>query len=321
MMFVQRNNSSAITGSLSLITLILCGSTFSAFAKELGTVFSPLSLLFLGEIFIVFFLLFSFGTVPLVRGLFQLKRKEALLICSIGILVTSSLLLFLTGLERTSVANAELFWRSELLFLNLLGFFILHELFKKSTLLGGSIILLGIVLVALRRFADTLTLQIGDILIILSALGFSIVSIILKKWLHAVAPEVVVLCRSGIAILLFFLLSPFTEHTLTNEFMNLPLRLIPVLIGFGFISRFLSILSFYVTIEHLKVSTIAFFSPLTMIGSILFAYWYLGEPVHIYHFIGGGMILIGILLIHVTGMPANEEHAKAHLKQHHRHLY
>ena len=308
-------------GWIALIIGVLAGATFSAFAKQLGSALSPLSILFVGETMMILFTIFSFGSIRLLQESRRLERAQLIPLLMIGLLATLGLTLIFTGMHSTSATNAELFGRAEAVFLVILAILILHERLTQLHAVGGVLILLGIIIVALRGFTEGISFKFGDILIISGALCFSTVSIILKKYLANVPPELILFTRSAIAILIFFLLSPFIEHQFIEEIRSLPLLLLPPLIGFGFLSRFIATLGFYAAIERLPITTISFFTPVAMVLAIIFAHFYLGEPLLTYHFAGVGLILCGIFLTRTNGVHTTEEQAVSLIKQHHRHHF
>lgn len=310
---------SHLIGWTALTIVILASATFSSFAKQLSEVLSPLSLLFVGEIFIVFFVLLSFGAFPIIQELRKLQTRHIFPLLGLSLLVICGLLLWFTALKTTEAANAELFGRSEMLFLLLLAWLFLREPLTRTHALAGLAIAIGTAIVALRGFEESLTLHRGDFLIIFGTFNFSLGSIIFKRYLHDLPPELVLFVRSGIAVAIFFLLSPFIEHQFIEEIQELPLSLIPVLLSFGFVSRFLSVFSFYTAADHLPISTISLFAPMGTIAGVLFAHIYLGEPLFWYHYIGGSFTILGALLMSLAGLHPSEENLKSHMKLHHRH--
>jgi drug/metabolite transporter (DMT)-like permease len=311
--------SSQAIGYIALMTVLMCNGTFTPFAKGLTSALSPISILFLGEILILFFVFFSFGFIKIIKEVLTINTKFLSPLCSLGILTSLGAVLLFTGLQTTDAANAELFVRSEVIFLVIFAALVLKEKITRTHLMSGGIILLGIAVVSFRGFTEAYAFRMGDILILSAACSLSIASIIFKKYLATLKPEIVIFFRSGTAIVIFFLFSPFVEQTLIEEIGSMPSSIIPALLGFGFVSRFLSILSFYSAVERLKVSTISMTIPFAIILSILFAHVYLGEQIFWYHMVGGALILLGTLLMHIIGVHPSEKDIQIHMKQHHRH--
>ncbi|OGJ55928.1 hypothetical protein A2706_05470, partial [Candidatus Peribacteria bacterium RIFCSPHIGHO2_01_FULL_51_35] len=223
------------------------------------------------------------------------------------------------GLHNTTAVNAELFGRMEMVMLLVFAIAILREEHLTRThVIAGSVMLCGILFVATKGFLQTFGLHSGDPFIFLSTSIFAGGSIVYKKFLHDLPPEIVIVCRAFVAVTAFLLLSPFIEHSLFEELQSFPLILIPALLGFGFISRFLNLFSFYEAIERIPVSTVSLLSTFNIIGGVLFASLYLGESIEWYHMIGGALIILGALLMELLGIHPSVKVQEQHMQQHHR---
>ncbi len=307
-------------GWLALAVMILAGSTFTSFGKQLTTVFSPLSMIFVSEGLMFVFAIISFGLIPSLKKIFSLKSKFILPLLCIGVMngIASPFLWFF-GLQYTNAVNAEIFGKSEMLFLILLSGIFLHQKFRSEHLVGGSIILLGLLIVTMKGFSDGFTFQMGDAIILSAALLYASGGMMVRIKLHHMDPEVLILVRSLCAIAFFFALSPFIEHPFILEAREFPFELIPALIGFGLIARFLTMFSFYEAIERLPIATFSTMATLTTAGSAFFAYIYLGEILHWYQLVGAALIILGAVFVHLNGLHHKEKHMEHHLKSHHRH--
>jgi len=308
---------SAVTvGWIFLAISILAGSTFNGFAKVLSGSLSPFSLLFLSEILTGFFVLFSFGLLPTLRAIVNLPSKTFVLLTGIGVLsgVAGPFLWFL-GLEHTTAVNATLFGKGEMIFLIMLAIWMLKERWTSAHAAAICTIVLGFLMVILRGFQDGIDLQTGDVMILLAALSYASGSVCFRKFLGHIEPHIALFFRSSVAIVTFLTVSPFLRNNLGSELAAFPIILIPTIIGFSFVSRFLNSFCFYQAIERLPVATISIVGALDVVGGTVFAHVYVGEPVYWYHALGGGLILLGTVLLHVLGLHANERHGERHLKQ------
>lgn len=310
--------SSPAIGWISLGVMVVAASTYNSFAKTLTDSLSPMTLVCLSELLTAFFVLFSFGALPMVRKMFTLRDSFLLPMFAIGILsgVIAPLLWF-AGLHQTTAVNAALFGNAEMIFFAFFGVVILREAFGRVHLLSTLTMIAGLVFIVLRGFTEGIHLQNGDILLTLSCFTFALGDLIFRKCLQRSDPQVVILIRSITAISGFFLISPFLDMPLIHEIRAFPLSSVPALLGFAFVSRFLNGFSFYEALEHLPVMTVSLTQNLTVIGSIAFAAWYLGEPLHPYHFIGGALIVAGALMLEMAGMHPSDQHLERQLKQSH----
>lgn len=312
---------SARVGWIALGIAVLASSTHSSFAKELLSVLSPLSLLFLAEALTAFFVLLSFGVLPTLREIARLERKYFVPLLALGIFngIIAPAILF-TGLRQTTAINAELFGRSEMVAMIIFAMlFLREEHFTRAHAIGGSLIVFGTIFIALRGFHEELLIARGDLLILLATATYAVGSTIFKRYLFEVPPQLVIMGRSTVALLLFTLLNPFFEHPLREELRAFPFEFLPALLGFGFIARFLNLFSFYEAVDHLPVSTVSLALSLNIIGGTTFAALYLGEHFAWYHMIGGAFIVLGTMLLQILGMHPSEKDLEKHIRQHHRH--
>lgn len=307
--------SAATIGGISLALSLVSGSTFNAFAKELRTAFSPLSLLFVSELLTAFFVLFSFGVVPVFRKLAALRKRELRWLLTMGTLSgIMGPLLWFTALTYTTAVNAGFFGKSEIVILIVFAHLLLGEKLNRGHAVAIATILAGIVVISLRGFTQGFSLYPGDVVIIAATSCYALSNILYRKFVSNVAPHVALFMRSMTAIAAFFLVSPFIEHPFIEEVLEFPVMLIPALIGFGFISRFLNSVLYYQAIELLPVTTVSLVGSLDVIGTTVFAYFYLGEPVMWYQYVGGFFIVLGTVFLELLGTHKNNKHLEKHLK-------
>ena len=316
----KREAHSRTIGYIALAVMILASSTYPAFGKKLTMVFAPLSMLFISEFLSGFFAIFSFGIVPTLKRILAVNKKE---MCALIVFaVTNGMIgpfLWFNGLSLTAAVNADLFGRSEMILLVIFSVIFLKEPLKRAHLFGGSIIILGIVTVALRGFTNGIVLQFGDLLILLSAVSYGTGATVLKKYLHDLPPEAVIVTRACSAILLFFALEPFMDHTLIEEVRQMPASYIGAFLGFGFVSRFLNVFSFYESIERLPVATVSLTATLSIVSGMIFTTLYLGTPIYWYQIAGGLLVILGAVLMQLVGIHKKERHLLTMMKSHHRH--
>ncbi len=298
----------------SAFTLALvCGSTFTPFAKALGTSLKPLSLLFISEALTLLFVGLSFGILPMLRGLLVRSRRELVALAVMGLSggVVGPFLWFF-GLEYTSAVNAAFFGKADLVFLLLLGSLFVGERVRHHQLLASGVILFGLVVIALHGFTDGIELHIGDGLIVASVFFYSLSSAIIRKELHSLPPQITILGRSIIALLTFFLLSPFVPQSFAGELAAFPQELVLLLVGFAFVSRFLNAFLFYEALERLPLTVITPVGTFDVILTSLVAYMLLGEPLQWYHAFGGIFIIAGNLMLQMLGVHTSDESEEQH---------
>ncbi len=311
----QESVTSKTLGWIALVVCIIAAGTYTSFGKVLSGTLSPLTLFFLSESLTGFFVIFSFGLMPVVRSIGRLRQRHLFWMLVVGLLSsTAAPLLQFGGLRLSTAVNASFFGSMEPFFMLVLAILVLNETMRREHFLSAIIMMLGMMTIVLRGFTEGYSLQSGDMLLVASSFAFAGGSIVFRKFLHAVEPHIVLFVRSSVAVVCFFLISPFTNHPLITELQHLPLSILPVLLGFTLISRFLNIFSFYQALDRLPVSVVSLLLNLSVITAIILAHVLLGEPLYAFHFIGGGLILAGSALLELRGLYPSKEH----LEQHHR---
>jgi drug/metabolite transporter (DMT)-like permease len=303
-------------GSICLAICILADSTFNGFSKELSGYMAPLSLIFVSELLTALFISLSFGLLPTIRSLHLLSRPQKLSMLTVGMLAgILGPLLFFTGIAMTTAVNAGFFARFEMLFMIGLAHFFLGEKVSRVHWIGGATILSGIMMIALRGFTDHVDIRPGDLIIVAGIFCYSSAHVIYRSHLRSVQPHIPLLVRSVCAMSAFFLVSPFIETPFIDQIRSLPSSILPALIGFALISRFLSSMTFYQAIDRLPITAVSLASSLTIIGSTLFAWLYVGESVRWYHFAGAVLVILGNALVELLGHQRKREHVEQRLTQ------
>lgn len=306
---------STTIGGVALVLMILSGSTSTTFAKILAGSFSPISLLFVSELITLIFTTLSFGLVPLVTHLIKLQKREMLplLLTCLSNSVLAPILIFI-GLRYTNAVNAELFLASNNLFLFLFAIGLLNEKITRTHILATASIIVGILAVALRGFTQGLALSTGDLFILGGSLLYASGTILYKLHLEHMKPEQFIFARGIVAMCCFFLSAPFMQHTFMDELENISFYVLGILLCYGFIARFIHLMSFYEAIERIQVHIVSLLLPLSTVGSLIFAHMYLGEPIYWFHILGAIGILGGTIIMRFSHPHFSEEKLEAHLK-------
>lgn len=307
-------------GWLALSTSILAGATYNSFAKSLSPALSPLSLVFVSELLVLLFVLTTFGAVPIIRECRNLRGKDAAWLFIIGTL--NGLIgpgLWFTGLSMTSAVNAGFFGKIEIVFLLVCATVFLKEKVTRAHVMAMCAILAGITAISLKGFTEGLqSIQVGDIIIIAASLTFATGSVLCRKFATHLKPHMLLGARSLTAIVAFIAISPFVASGLPIELQAFPLALLPALIGFGFISRFINSVAFYEALERLPISTISLSVGIDVVLGTVVAWAMLGEPIAWYHFLGGAFIVLGIILLELLGTHPTKKALEHHVRQRHR---
>ncbi|MSR67453.1 EamA family transporter, partial [Candidatus Peribacteria bacterium] len=188
---------------------LLWNGTYNALAKGLTPFLSPVTLLLLSEGLTAIFILMTFGFFPLLHEFRKMDRRSIWISMLIGLLCSAvAPLLFFTGLARTSAINASMLSSADIIIILLGAHFILKEKVSHMQILGGSIVMLGVVIVNVAGTGVPSSVHIGDLFIVAGSLFFGTGAVLFKKYLSHMMPELAILFRniSAIVIISFFAL-------------------------------------------------------------------------------------------------------------------
>ena len=169
-----------------------------------------------------------------------------------------------------------------------------------GTLGGGLLSLFGLaILIGQGHPAALLThgAALGDGLMLVAATGYALYSVLLRKWAIPLPIWQLLYMQIVFAVLMLlpgFLLTPYAPITVAN----LPLILYATL-GASIAAVFLWMRG----IETLGATRASIFINLMPVFTVLIAMLVLGEELHAYHAIGGGITLFGVLLAQTLKQP------------------
>ena len=199
-------------------------------------------------------------------------------------------LLFI-GAKMTSGINVSLLLQSEPLYATFIGFFILKESISKKQFFAMFMIIIGMSVIL---YNGTLSINYGDILILLTPVGWQISHTIVKKVIKKIETYTIVTGRFLYAFPVFLFLSTLFG---SNQFEVL---IVPFYFGLILFIGISEILGYIFWIEALKRINLSkattLVSPYPML-SLIFAWFILSELPSIYQIIGLISVLIGIYII------------------------
>jgi drug/metabolite transporter (DMT)-like permease len=305
----DRNRANAI-GWVALGVMIICASTYSTFARQISSHFAPISLIFIGESLSLFFVFLTFGFVPTFKKLLSLDRIYLETILLMGLLCSLiAPILWFKGLATSTATNAALLNNSEIIVMSVLSTLFLSEKLTSTKILALFTILAGLCVVGIESLNIGFDRFIGDMYIILAASIIGGGGVLFRAKLRHIDPEIVMTVRSLMAISGFFIMSPFLEWSFSQQLQAFPLVLIPALLGFAFLGRFLNIFCFYEALKRLPVTAMSIAINFPIFGALIFASVYLGEKVNGYHILASVLIVGGSVLLELS-TPKEEAHNK-----------
>ena len=233
-------------------------------------------------------LLIKYGKLKIIVD--RKNIKEILLIGFFGTTVTY--FLFFTGAQLTSGINTAILMQAEPIYSLFLGYFILKEKITSKQILTTLLVVAGVVIVI---FSGTFSLNLGDVLILLTPLFYQISHVIAKKTIKRIGTFAVQAGRylfAGLTLFIFSSIFGMNQFILLAEPMNLTAIL---LLGIGVAG--IGSLAWYEAIRRINLSkATAMISPYSIL-SIILAWFILKEFPSIYQITGLILVLIGIITL------------------------
>lgn len=214
--------------------------------------------------------------------------KEVYIIGFFGTTITFILLFF--GAQMTSGINTAILLQTEPIYSIFLSYFILKEKIARRQIFATILIILGIATVV---YNGIFSLNLGDILIILTPLFWQISHLLAKKSIKRLGTFFIQGGRYLFAGLTMFLISTIVG---TNQFSALynPVNLSSILI-IGFVVAGIGSLAWYEAIKRINLSkATAMISPYSIL-SVILAWFILSEHPSIYQVAGLALVLVGML--------------------------
>lgn len=286
-------------GTLGPIAALL--SKFTArtdviFGKMLLKDSTPLLVAFVENLAACLMLFFYIGAKSFIQNIKSIEKHE-LFSVSISAILTGGFgpIFFLQGLANTSAINTSLLVNANPLFLSILGVVLLKETFTRSLIAGMSLMLFGVLFLATHGFTQGLTFNNGDVLILLSAISYSVGTLVFKRYVHNENITTLVAYRSTIATLItgaaLIIISP---HELGN--LGHLTNQIHILIAYALIGIILTYILHYYALENTTISNNALFSLTSPIIGIGYAHFFLGESITMIHIVSMSIIIGGLLV-------------------------
>ncbi len=276
---------------------MMCFGSYNAFAKGLTAHLTPMTLLIVSELLMAAVIVVTFGFVPLLKEAVKLPRKTVGIAIAFGFLSSAIVpMLWFTGLTQTTAVNASVLNTADLIAVIIFGYFLLGERITVLQEIGAGVILAGILVVNLSGAIDSISVHRGDLLILLATQLSGLSTVLFKKYLSDIRPELTLTIRAiagGMAVLGISLL---IGHQYVAEISTFPVEKLFLLLAFVFFSRYMSLTMFYESLERLPMTTVALIQIGEPLFGMMFGAFVLGESIEQYHMAGAALIMAGLFL-------------------------
>jgi drug/metabolite transporter (DMT)-like permease len=203
--------------------------------------------------------------------------------------------IYLNGLKQITAVNASLLMNAEVIFIIVVGIFILKESFQKKEGIGLILLLVGTIFLAtngdIHNFS--VTENFGSLLVIIAAFFWSI-DTTLSKFLsnkRDLLGVSALKCSIGGIILLFLSL-------ILGLNLKVPLNHLPYLLFIGLVSIGFSFVMVYYAIRKIGSTRTGSIFPFSSLFGAIFAFIILNEPFTLLQLLFGLLMILGVFIIY-----------------------
>jgi len=223
------------------------------------------------------------------------KKITPLLIVGIAVAGISPLLLY-SGQKITSATNSAFIFQLAPFFAALLGVIFIKEKLKKFFWISLVIILLGLFLLTTQ--GGLTHPNFGDILILIVAFLFGLYNIVAKKYSANISPLTLSNLRIFfgnifVFIVVLFILG-YSSFAVLISF--------PILIFINALFIYFYVFSIHIGIKNIGASNTAALFTITALFSAVFAFLFIGEFLSLIQYLGGALMIIGLILLMKKGI-------------------
>jgi drug/metabolite transporter (DMT)-like permease len=181
-----------------------------------------------------------------------------------------------------------------------LGVVLLNQPATVGAVIGGVLSLLGLVYLLSHGDPATLLthgLALGDGLMLLAALSYAGYSVLLKRW------AIPLMNWHSLVLQIWCVIPVLFIYYLSQSAPPLTMAGLPLVLYAGIPASIIAPYLWMIGIDKLGASSTTALMNLLPVSSVAIAVLFLGETLHTYHLIGGGMTLLGVVLAQYLKQP------------------
>jgi drug/metabolite transporter (DMT)-like permease len=202
--------------------------------------------------------------------------------------------LFLSGLKRTSVANASLIIGASPVAIALLSSFLGHERVAPVRWFGIALAFFGLYLVVGHGTEWTMASRLGDIVVVGSMICWAVYSVAAQPLLRQHSPLVVTGISMGLGALMYAVVS--VPAVWSVSWSSISMLSWWLMVWSAVFSLSLSYLIWYTALQRMGSTRTAVYSYLTPVVAMVVAWFWLTEPISTNQVAGAGAILAGLVV-------------------------
>lgn len=229
----------------------------------------------------------------LIKDKFNYKIKNILIMIASGAALGLNWILLFSAYRYTTISNATTSYYMAPVFAVIFARFILNERLTAKKAISITISALGLILILSQN--NEVTVDEGNLLLgissgLLAAVFYAVVIISnrLVREIISIDKAIIQIISATVMLLPFIVTRGVLERPGVNSLI--------LFFVIGIIHTALPYLLYFNNIEKVSVLNSAVLSYIDPFTAILFGFFIFGEPLSVYHLLGGGMIILSLFL-------------------------
>jgi drug/metabolite transporter (DMT)-like permease len=165
-------------------------------------------------------------------------------------------------------------------------------------MIGTFIMFTGIFAIVTQNFSSGLSFNAGDILVFSSAFFYACGTVLFKRFMHHIPPEVIVTFRNLFGAVILFMLA-FVMVDFSSVYSLVSLDMLLPLFGLVFLTVIGAQLLWYKALEMTYATNVLLATLSSPLIGVFYAVFLLGEPLLQSHVFGGALILAGLISMEI----------------------
>jgi drug/metabolite transporter (DMT)-like permease len=223
----------------------------------------------------------------------NISFKVLALIFFLAILFTTAMYLFLTSLKLIEPATVSFLSRFEVIMTVVLAYIILKERLLFIEIIGGLIALAGVFIL---KFKTNMVVSYAATLMIISSFFFAVAEIIIKKNIAKLGTARFLFYRNMFVTFIMFIILPISGHRLYIPDINTLL----LILGAAILLPVLGRGTYMEALQRINISRAVLITQSTPLFTALFAFVILYTYPPAIEWLGGGLIIAGVVLVKIS---------------------
>jgi drug/metabolite transporter (DMT)-like permease len=231
------------------------------------------------------------------------SSKTILIIAGISVIFTFALYTYFLALKMIQPATVAFLSRIEVIFVVIMAYFILKERLRPIEIIGGLIAVSGIFVL---KYRTNIAISEAATIMIISAFLFGLAEILVKKNIKIIGVYRFVLIRNFVSLVVFFIMFEISGQRIQIPDLNTIILIVASALLLPILGRTLYIEA----LKRIKISRAALITQSAPLFTALFAFLILYTTPTPIEWLGGLLIMIGVVIIKLFER-RNNNHGKS----------